>query len=233
MKRMLFFILSLTLVAFGLMSCGEPTEHMADTIVTPSETQSVTITVALPTDDGIRVAVAPNLLYPDGLTITNDGEYADVVTTIIQSGYKINFVFNDEVQARIAEDLPADSSEELAGQKNAVIYLPWSYVLSYDYKPKDISCKCFAKKGYFVTIRLNKGSSQVFDMHATAWTSGGKVCFGLYESVSWWCTSICSPSYNDILYAIYYAALAVGLSAYIAWMVAYIMAPIVIALLAI
>lgn len=231
MRRKLFLSMFIIFIsALALMNCGEPTTDSTVNIPSP-QTQSVTITIAVPAEGGIHVDIAPNIIFPDGLTTTNEDEYADTVQTLIGAGYQINFILADTVQTRIEKDL-TDTSEN-PRNKAAVIYLPWSYVLSYDYTKKKVTCNCFSRDGYYVTIRLNKGSSQVFDMHATSWTENGRRCFGLYESVSWWCKSICAPSYNDILNAIYYAALAVGLSATIAWMVATIMTPIVIALLAI
>lgn len=81
-------------------------------------------------------------------------------------------------------------------------------------------------------IRLHRNGTQLWDMHGGTYVSGGRVCIGLYESQSRWCRNWCSPTYSQVRNAIYSAAIAAGIGAATAWVIAQAVTPVVMTALA-
>ncbi len=122
-----------------------------------------------------------------------------------------------------------DPSQEYATLQ-APIYIGFDYNLTSGWGYKYVS-GCVKKNLNRLAVRLNKGSNQVFDMHAAGYTMGGKMCFGLYESVSGWTKCTCSPTKDQVTQFFYEAGLAVGLAASIAWAAAKVAAPLMLPVL--
>lgn len=113
----------------------------------------------------------------------------------------------------------------------APIYIGFDYNLTSSWGYKYVS-GCIKQNLNRLAVRLNKGSNQVFDMHAAGYTYGGKMCFGLYESVSKWTRCTCSPTKDQVTQFFYEAALAVGVAASVAWAAAKVAAPMMLPILA-
>lgn len=93
---------------------------------------------------------------------------------------------------------------------------------------------CIKTQAWRIAIHLNRYSGQIFDLHLATYVKDGYRCFGAYESVRKvvnWCT--CSPvSYDQIKDAIYQAAIAAGIWAGLATIIAETAAPVAIGALA-
>lgn len=143
--------------------------------------------------------------------------------------YQINISGNEVPQAGNLPDggvAPSGVKIPLPYSYNAVFAAPhYGYVAGY----------CIKRNIVHVNFIINKTgvTTPIADLHIGSWIENGKICVGVYVSPQGWCKKICSPTFNDIVGAIAGALISMGIYYSVAWAMAYVLAPIACALLAI
>ncbi len=180
-------------------------------------------------------------VLPDG-TFYNDMESFNenmepTYEQLADEGTDIQFEFGDNIQEQLDIDLvnfiPShtdDSSDcnSKDGLQTIVspLYIGGGYNLTTSFGWKYIA-GCIKRNVYRLAIHLNKYSYQVFDLHAAFYRESGKVCFGLYESVSGWKSCNCNPTYSQIKGWVVEVAIVAGVSVGVATIIANIVTPLI------
>jgi len=174
----------------------------------------------------------PTFILPDGTKGDGWENYEMAVQTYIMKnpGVPLELVF---------ESLPISSED---GVVIAPLYqkIPFmDYGVSFNaYANKYVNATCFKASGPAVNLRLTKASKgdglPFVDLHIVVYKMGGKPCVGIYDSGKWngFCTTFCGPSYSSIKNAIYNAAIAAGVGATLATLMAQAGAPLAVGALA-
>jgi len=180
---------------------------------------------------------SPNIVFPDGTMVNSFEAYTNKIFEITTNdpNAAIIITIGDDLSEAIGTELTV--AYNLEHENDTGIEPPWTYQVSgytlsggtnYGYVGG-----CLKRNGSYYAVRLNSGSSQVFDMHMVAYTSGGRLCVGFYESVRGWCWTDCTPTYSDVVSALVTVAVSVGLSYGTAYIIANIAAPLAVVALAI
>lgn len=154
-------------------------------------------------------------------------------------GLQLRFVAGNSMAEDLADsfgdvgvstaDLEAPPPDEGVGLAREELRIPLrdGYYFSMDDYPVLASVGgCIARRTQKMSFRLNRYSDQVFDIHVAAWRdpSSGRICVGVYESVSGWSVCLCDPS-RDVTLLMHEAMVAVGVAAGTAWTLARMAAP--------
>jgi hypothetical protein len=96
---------------------------------------------------------------------------------------------------------------------------------------------CISRNVWHVGIMVSKYKSKnipLVNIHFCGWKQNGKICYGIYNSGSSksFCWTKCSPKIKDITKGVSQALVAVGLTAATAYMVAEVLTPLAIGVLA-
>lgn len=235
MKRYLIVLL------FAVNACSPDETTRDDNATNPNLTTDSTYDINIDLDAEDRFTAT----LPDNTTFTDQTAYEQnipiVISRALQEGHRINIIFGKNITHNLDAVLSKENSDIPAQQQDRVnintqsfgLYVGWGYNLTSGSGYHYVS-GCIKTNAYRVAIRLNRYSTQVFDIHLATYTKNGFRCFGAYESVHKyinWCT--CSPvSYSQVKDIIRKAAIAAGISATIATVIATAATPIVFATLA-
>lgn len=192
--------------------------------------------------------VAFQAVLPNGRIINDLAVYKAEISSLIEEaaldGYQVRIDFGETVSEQLQQNLGgvdtlSSSVDELrtsdgeVGVSASALSIGFGFNLTFVMGPKYVS-GCVQSNAQRIAVHLNRYSDQVFDLHLATYVKNGYRCFGAYESVCKvvnWCT--CSPvSYDQIKNAIYQAAIAAGIWAGLATVIAEASAPIAIGALA-
>jgi hypothetical protein len=189
------------------------------------------------TNNGGFSAVLPEGTSYNDLESFND-DMQPIYEQLIDEGTDIQFEFGENIRKQLDVDLAnfvpshADDSSDCNDDDGiqtteSPLSIGWGYNLTSGFGYKYVS-GCIKKNVYRLAVRLNKDSSQAFDMHAAFYkNTNGKTCFGLYESVRGWTRCTCAPTYSEIKGWVVEVAVAAGITAGIATIVANIVTPLI------
>ncbi len=193
----------------------------------PSGQGQTYLVVVAQTDSGEFSAKLPDGRVFSNILVCNKDMHSTTAQAA-EDGYKVEFQFDDNISQ---QSVDAQDSTYLSGQF-ANYYLSTGPLAYGAYVSGCVSRNTDLK----YSIRLNRisPSAQVFDLHLAKYRVAGKSCFGAYESVYKginWCT--CLPvSYDQVKDVIYKVAVAAGISATTAALVATVATPVAIGALA-
>ena len=134
-----------------------------------------------------------------------------------------------EISADItATSVPADiapAAKELGDVKFGV----GNYFIRVSWERHFIGC--FQRvASHLGTMVSYKGVNQpIVDLHLAAWSTGGRVCFGIYESASRFCRKDCTPTWREIRDAIAQTLIVAGVSYVSAYIIANVLASLSVA----
>ncbi len=227
------FVLFLTFLFSWLTGCA------SEPVVQPQELTPVELTDSVAPESvttyTFMVEVDPSTMEPT-ITLPN-GTITHSYDEYEQAVYRIHAA---DPSATFAIDLGSGFSKMIGADLGEVFEVdtavpppPWyktvsGYTLSggsgYGYVSG-----CIKRTGNYYALRLRSSTSLLFDVHFAAYTSGGRLCVGIYESVYGyinWCS--CTPTYSDISDAIYAVAIAAGLSSAVAYVISSVGTPLVV-----
>lgn len=171
---------------------------------------------------------------PDGSVFTDPEAYARYMPSIARQladeGRDVAFVLGDQTCGGYrAPGSVRENGQCLSGGGP----LPFGYYFSYQILgSKKINGCVNAMCTPGGAVRLHRNGSQLWDMHVGKFFRNGRTCLGMYESQGGWCRSSCSPTANDVKQGLSEAAVAVGVVAAGAWLMAEAMGPFLIPALA-
>lgn len=216
MKPILLF--SLLVVATFAISCGpigggSYRDFASDYVIHLDENAS----------SGFRATL------PDGTVFTDPESYARyapiVAQRLVNEGRTAAFVV-DEQSCNGFESPSSDygsSSQCLRGGSS----LPFGYYFSFEISgSKRINGCVNTVCNPGGAVRLHRNGNQLWDMHVGRFIRNGRACLGMYESQSGWCINPCGPNSNDLKQGLRDAAIAVGVAATSAWLMAQAMGPV-------
>lgn len=198
--------------------------------VTPPESISTTYEIRVDLD----AQGQPIISLPDGTVYHGFELWREEAPILFQElnerGQSYEFVFEGslavELDAVMQDQHDEEPVSEVRSQEQPLSVRIGNYTASTSCKFSYVS-GCVSLNAANCAVRLNYGSSQVFDLHFAKYRRNGRACFGVYESVHRWINvCVCNPlNLSAIRDFIYQAALYAGIATATAWILAELLAP--------